>query len=245
VILIILVIVLFFLLTQLKSTISNSSLIKGNLSKGTVLVNSNPVPLNTITILGSDEELNHLTNLKPPIQHNYQYSISLSFFLESNPSNSAYQEYKSILNYGNKPEVLYRHADNTLLITMENNGLREIPLNLGENDLSKGTIDFSNNQVLIENPDEYDSKGIYKNSRILYKREKIQLQRWNHLVLNYVNGTLDIFYNGKLVKTAVELVPYLTLDSLTVGADNGVQGQIKNVNYYPVALSLEDIRTLS
>jgi len=244
VILIILVIVLFFFWIQLKSTVNNSSFFQGNLLKGTVLVNSSPIPLNTIAILGSYEDLNHLTNTTLPIQHNYQYSISLSFFLESNPSNSAYQEYKSILNYGNKPEVLYRHADNSLLITMEKNGLREIPHNVGDSDLNKGTIDFSNNKIIIENPDEYDSKGIYKNSRILYKREKIQLQRWNHLVLNYVNGTLDIFYNGKLVKTVVELVPYLTLDSLTVGAENGVQGQIKNVNYYPVALTLNEIRTL-
>jgi hypothetical protein len=195
--------------------------------------------LSQLTTLGSYEELNHLTNMTLPIQHNYQYAITLSYFLESTPSHSAYQEYKSILNYGNKPEVLYRHADNSLLITMQQNGLRDIPLDT--NQLKKGTNDLSNNQVIMENPDKYDSKGIYRNSRILYKRENIQLQRWNHLILNYVNGTMDIFYNGELVETDTELVPYLTLDSLTVGAENGIQGLIKQVTYYPVALTIEEI----
>jgi hypothetical protein len=96
-----------------------------------------------------------------------------------------------------------------------------------------------------EEDDELEGiEGIHKNSRILYKREKIQLQRWNHVMLNYVNGTLDIFYNGELMKTAIELVPYMSLDSLTVGSDQGIQGDICNVVYYKNALTLDNINTI-
>ena len=79
---------------------------------------------------------------------------------------------------------------------------------------------------------------------IKWLRKKMQLQRWNHLLLNYVNGTLDIFYNGKLVKTAIGLVPYMSLDLLTTGADNGIQGNISNVIYYNKALTLDNIHTI-
>jgi len=247
--LILLAILLFYLSTRFQKRNSTTSTSTSpspfslwNSNGGETLVTT-PISLDQLTILSSYETLNHLSNTSSSsIKHNYQYTISFKFWIQSDPSKSAYQEYKSILNYGNKPDVLYRHADNSLIITMQKNGMREIPLNVGTTDISGGKIDFSNNQILLETPDEYESNGIYGNSRILYKDDKVQLQRWNHLVLNYVNGTMDIFYNGKLVKTVVEVVPYLTLDSLTVGANNGIQGKIKDVIYYPTTLSLEDIR---
>ena len=232
-ILILLFIVLFYFLTNIQNTINSSPIINGNLSNGTVLL-LDPIPLNVNKSIGSYEDLNKYSP-STSVKYNYQYAISFLFFIQGEPGQGVYNQYNSLMNYGNKPDVLYRHSDNTLLVTMERNGSREVDF-----------TDSINNKdrTALEKMDEYEDDGIYENSRILYKREKIQLQKWNHLLLNYVNGTLDIFYNGKLVKTAVGLVPYMSLDSLTTGADNGIQGNISNVVYYNKALTLDNIHTI-
>ena len=229
-ILILLFIVLFYFLTNIQNTIQSSPIINGNLGNGTVLL-LQPMPLNVNKAIGSYEDLNKYSP-STTIKYNYQYAISFWFFIQAEPGQGVYNQYKSLMNYGNKPDVLYRLSDNTLIVTMEKNGLREVNF-----------TDASNNQNTLA-LEKMENDGIYENSRILYKRKKIQLQRWNHLLLNYVNGTLDIFYNGKLVKTAVGLVPYMSLDSLTTGADNGIQGNISNVIYYNKALTLDNIYTI-
>ena len=247
--LIIVFIILFYLFTQSKKKFFSIPFLNGNLNNKNVLI-VNPIPLSMNTYLASYEDLNEY-NPDIPLDHlqvhNYQYAISFWFFITSDPSQSAYNEYKSLMNYGNKPEVLYRSADNSLLITMQKNG----PLNQPEKPEIEEDIniitnnDVSNLKNIQEDDDEMEGiEGIHQNSRILYKREKIQLQRWNHVMINYVNGTLDIFYNGELVKTAIELVPYMTLDSLTVGSNQGVQGDICNVVYYKNALTLDNINTI-
>ena len=244
IILIVLFIVFFYSLTNIQKSINSNRLINGNLSSGTNLITT-PIALNSSTVVGSYEELNKY-DPNPPSNslqpHNYQYAISFWFYLDQEINQSAFNQFKSIMNYGNKPDVLYRYADNTLMVTMEKNGWREIEHSKKEKtkEKSKSKTKESNDNKNIQETNE----GIDKNSTVLYKREKILLQRWNHLLLNYVNGTLDIFYNGELVNTSLGLVPYMTLDQLTVGSDNGNQGSICNVNYYSQALTLENIHIL-
>jgi hypothetical protein len=240
IVLILVFILLFYFLSTIQKSIAASPLFNRDARNQSILL-TEPVPLNSSITIGSYEELNKYSPPPPDSlqQHNYQYAISFWFYIETEPNQSAFNEYKSIMNYGNKPDVLYRAADNSLLVTMERNGWRE------KMDYSnKDSKDLSNNSLVLKKIDEYDNDGIYKNSLILYRREKIQLQKWNHIVLNYVNGTLDIFYNGELVKTAIGLVPYMSLDSLTVGSDNGVQGNIRDVVYYNKSLTLDSIHEL-
>jgi hypothetical protein len=182
------------------------------LQGGTLLVNK-PVDTNTSYTLASYEELNGTD------QFEYQYGLSFWVFLDANPpSNSASNKFVSLLNYGNKPNILYKASTNTLMITMEQKGLNKTKNKL---------IDFDEN-----------------GNRIIYKQNNVLLQKWNNIVINYAGGTLDIFFNNELVKSAIEVVPYMTLDNLIIGEDNGINGGICNVVYFTSPLTTSKMYVL-
>ena len=55
---------------------------------------------------------------------------------------------------------------------------------------------------------------------------------------------MDVFLNGELVSSASNIIPYSTLDSLTIGEDDGIKGGICNVIYYNKALDSMTIKGL-
>ncbi len=92
--------------------------------KGKVLLKE-PIYLNNKKWIGSFEDLK-MQNYT--IEYNYNYSISSWFFIHAQPPNykASYNKYTSILNYNNKPNILYNAKKNTLMIKM-NNGLNKRP----------------------------------------------------------------------------------------------------------------------
>ena len=183
------------------------------LQGGDLLVNK-PVDINKLYTLSSYEELNGTDKFE------YQYGLSFWVFLDANSpsSSSSSNKFVSLLNYGNKPNILYRANTNTLMITMEQKGLTK--------DKNK-LIDFDEN-----------------GNRIIYKQNNVLLQKWNNIVINYAGGTLDIFFNNELVKSAIEVVPYMSLDSLTIGTDGGITGGICNVVYFKSPLTTTKMHIL-
>lgn len=185
-----------------------------NLQGGKQLVNK-PVGTDSVYSLGTYQDLNGSDKF------DYQYAISFWVFLESAPpnTNSSYNKYTSLLNFGKKPNVLYNGATNTLMVTMHQKNLKDVTKN-------KLT--------------DFDENG----NRILYKGSNFLLQKWNNIIINYSGGILDLFINGELVKSDVGVVPYYTLDSLTIGEDNGVKGGICNVVYFNRAITTTNISYL-
>jgi hypothetical protein len=167
-----------------------------------------PVYLTSPYSLGTYEELN-----KSP-QFDYQYAISSWIYLDSDsPStNASYSKFTSIMNFGNKPNIMYKANENMLMITMQ------------QKDLENKLID-------------YDDNG----NRIIYKKTNMPLQKWNNVIINYNGGIMDIFLNGELVKSDVGVVPYYTLDNLIIGEENGLNGGICNVIYFRKALTRSNI----
>jgi hypothetical protein len=186
---------------------------KINLQGGELLVN-NPVYTNTNYPLGTYKDLNGSDNF------DYQYAISFWFFLDAVPpnNNSNSPHYTSILNFGNKPNVLYNTLTNSLIVTMQN----EITVE------NKTNTNVNNN--VLTNTDE-------NGNTILYKKDDVLLQRWNNMIINYNGGVMDIFLNSELVKSISGVVPYYKLDNLTIGEDNGINGGICNVVYYKKPLT--------
>ena len=184
---------------------------KLNMQGGKQLVNK-PVYTDSMYSLGTYEELNGSDNF------DYQYAISFWVFLDAAPPNTsaAYNKFTSLLNFGNKPNVLYNGKTNTLMVTMNQKDLQ-------------GT---TNNKLT-----DFDEN----NNRILYKDNNVLLQKWNNIIINYSGGILDIFLNGQLVKSDIGVVPYYTLDNLTIGEDNGIKGGICNVIYFSKALNSSNI----
>jgi len=182
-----------------------------NLQGGKQLV-ENPVYTNTLYPLANYEQLNGNDNF------DYQYAISFWVFLDSfGPnSSSSHNEYTSVLNFGGKPNVLYKGSTNTLMITMD-----QIKL-----------LEKTKNRLL-----EFDDNG----NRIIYTNKNMLLQKWNNIIINYNGGTLDVFLNGELVKSSIEVIPYMKLDALTIGSDGGVNGGICNVVYYKKPLTMTKV----
>ena len=81
-------------------------------------------------------------------------------------------------------------------------------------------------------------------TKIIYKDDKFVMQKWNHIVVNYDRGTLDIFINNKLVSTTQEIIPYKKNDNVTSGCNNGIYGAICNTRYYGSTLSRNKISWL-
>ena len=180
-----------------------------NLQGGKQLVNA-PMPINASQDYGTYETLND------DKKYDYNYAISFWFYIDALPPNtsSSYKTYTSLLNYANKPNVLYNAEKNTLLITIKQEDLQA-------NTESK-FIQFVEGE---------------KDTRILYENNNILLQRWNNIIINYNGGVLDVFMNGELQRSNVGVVPYYTLDALTIGNNDGISGKICNVVYFNKSLS--------
>jgi hypothetical protein len=73
--------------------------------------------------------------------------------------------------------------------------------------------------------------------KVVYEKSNFLLQKWNNIVFNYFGGTMDIFLNGELVKSNISVVPYMSLDNLNIGEQDGVNGKICNVVYFKKPLT--------
>jgi hypothetical protein len=185
----------------------NTPFTLSKLQGGTQLIDK-PIYTDKQHSLGSYLDLN------PDRENDYQYAISCWIFIEAAAPNNS--KYVYLLNFGEKPNILYNGELNTLMITMDQH-------NLNKHSKHK-LIDF----------DEH-------NNRILFKKEQFLLQKWNNIIINYNGGVLDIFINGELVKSDIGVVPYYKLDNLTVGQDDGIKGGIKKVVYFKQPLSAPTI----
>jgi len=104
--------------------------------------------------------------------------------------------------------------------------------------------DYNNKELIVEIKDFVKNQG-YKQIRI-YNSNKILFQKWNHVVMNYVNGQFDLFINNILVCTQPNITPYINnTDVLQIGSiKNSDLGGISNLKYYNQPISLYKIEQI-
>ncbi len=216
---------------------------------GKQLIN-NPIPTDILTNVATYDTLNS-SGL-----YNYRFALSFWFYIDSFPpsTSESYLKYVPILSYGNNPCIKYYSPTNSIIITVtqktENNDIVSSIQNLETNIKAENIGNWNTFQNKIQSGiemvknlainNEEDENG----NRIIYQRKDILLQKWNNIVINYNGGTLDVFYNGELVKSAIEVVPEIKKDMLTVGADNGIIGNVANILYFDHQLNYLTVNRL-
>ncbi len=83
-----------------------------------------------------------------------------------------------------------------------------------------------------------------KNHKVIYQTDRLPMQRWNNIVVNFLGGTLDIFINGMLVATVDKIIPHMEHDVIYSGEKNGMGGGICNVTYFSSPLTKRKIQFL-
>ncbi len=164
---------------------------------------SEPINTSQLKNHGSYEELSGTIN-DGETKYDYRYGLSFWFYVNPQPpaTNSSYSKYTSILNYGNKPNILYKADENKIMIKM--------------------------------------TQG-HKKEKKIFVKDTLPLQKWNHFVINYDGGTLDVFLNNELVGSKIKVVPFMTHDVITSGEMNGIYGGLCNVKYFDYTLMKHDI----
>jgi TRAP-type mannitol/chloroaromatic compound transport system permease small subunit len=203
------------------------------LQGGKLLIND-PINTRNKTILANYDNLNNTlsnSNLNNTTQYDYKYALSFWVFLDSMPpsTNESYDKYTSILSYGGKPDILFNPSLNTILVTMKMKSVDKMKLD------NKTKFD-----ILDIKETNYDENYLIDDRSIVivHKMENILLQKWNQFIINCDGGIIDIFYNNVLVKSAIDIIPYMELDNLSVGQERGIYGGICNVVYYTSPLNV-------
>lgn len=213
-------------------------------------IQNKPIPTDKKTNISGYQQLNGDDKLS------YEHAISFWSYIDALPpsTNSSYTKPTSILSYGNNPSIKYDAMSNSLIITIPSNespmSLVNITKNvenklkdLNENNVKNIEKDISKQIDLVKvipNAPDLDNEG----NKIVCKIEDFELQKWNNIVINCSGETLDIFYNGSLIKSTINTIPYIKYDMLTVGSDSGIIGKVANIMYYKTSLDYLTISRL-
>lgn len=158
---------------------------------------------------------------------NKPFAFSFWFYINSQLLTT--NKYYNILNYQFRPQILYNPKLNSLIVDISGNNWESSYLNTYN-------VNSPDNETILD-PN-------LKSSGIIYINNKILLQKWNHLVVNYNGSTMDIFINGKLVKSSSQVVPNIDSLLFNIGQENGINGGICNLMFYNHILTYSTIVTL-
>jgi hypothetical protein len=216
---------------------------------GITLVN-NPINIQKLYSYQIPTSNMSITNSK---DIDYNYALSFWFYIDSFPpsTKSSYLNSNNLLSIDKILMINYEPINNSLIVTTNNNDNKQNDIIEDNqiNNIINNKLDVSFNDKMnditnkIQNLNinyDFDNNG----DRILYSQPNIELQKWNNVVINYNGGTLDIFYNGNLVKSNIEVVTYINNNEITIGNKNGISGSICNVLYFNEPLNYLTINRL-
>ena len=79
-------------------------------------------------------------------------------------------------------------------------------------------------------------------SIVYQNKDVLPMQKWNNIIINYDTKRMDIFINGKLLRSIKNVIPHETNEAIVIGETGGLRGGITDVVYYPEHLSYRKIQ---
>lgn len=194
-----------------------------------------------------DEKVNRFTLIKSPEyifparqekyeeipkEQPYTFGISFSLFIEE-PGMLNY--FIPILSYNDNPCIMYKPSANNLIVTIPKGyATTSKKMNLEKSDIID-SYTILNTHIGSVVDDKY----------IVYSTTDVKLQTWMNLFINYNNGVIDIFFNGKLANSSninkINSENYS--NSITFGFDNVEDTHIKinNLDFYDKDIGVDSI----
>lgn len=171
--------------------------------------------------------------------YDYKYGASLWIYVDSfqKTTNKLYE----VCCLGDGLKISYNPLKNILYFSY--NGVKNDAnkyTNITEKDVKKWNKHKKNKKNKNNiNQDKNEISDV-----IICKYPDVLLQKWNNIIINYSSGTLDIFMNGLLIKSSINVAPYINNTAVTIGMENGINGHISNLVYYPSPLNSNSINIL-
>ena len=223
-----------------------------------VVLQMKPVSLKKQTVPTSSESINLFTN----IANQPNYSYGLSFWIFVHPQSGNIKECNNIINFDNRPQILYcpiyKKIPKGEVVHYKKDGKRiktivmksyllpndNVFYNLKEFD-EEGTTHSKVHYSKIEYKYPYSVLkfvlGSDEGSQKEFAFPYLKMQKWNNVVVNFIDGTYDLFVNGEMVNSFQGGMEELKFNDINIGEDNGISGGIANIVYYKNYLTKDKI----
>jgi hypothetical protein len=163
-------------------------------------------------IISTPSYLNEEVYFPFPIEEHKQTDFALSFWCYFHSTPTVTKNVYSIINIcDNECNVSYHPQENAIYIG------------------HKKKVSASPLETYTEN-----------NIPLVFK-EKMVLQKWNNVILNFSNSSLDVFINGQLKHSEGNIMSTFNKELLKIGEHNGIQGGIRQFTSYNKPLTFFNI----
>jgi len=227
--------------------------------KDAIVLQMKPVSLKTSTTPTSVDKINIFTN----IANQTNYSYGLSFWVFIHPQSGSIKQCNNIINFDGRPQVMYCPTYNKIpngdVVKYKNpktgNIVRTNVVNskVISNEYVKYTLKNAITGEKYKNVHHSEIKynypysvlkfvlGSSSESQQEYTLPNLKMQKWNNIVINYVNGTYDLFVNGEMVNSFQSGMEEFKFNDVSIGEDDGISGGIANIVYYKNYLTKDKI----
>lgn len=225
--------------------------------KDSVVLLMKPVSLKKQTIPTSADEINLFTN----IANQPSYSYGLSFWIFVHPQSGYMKECNNIIDFDSRPQILYcpnykKIPEGEIVDYVKPSGKTIKAQVMKSYLLSNDNVYYklkSMEGVIFKKVHHSDIKYNYPYSVlkfILGNNEKTQkefvmpnlkMQKWNNVVVNFIDGTYDLFVNGEMINSFQGVMEDFEYNNISIGENNGASGGIANVVFYKNYLTKDKI----
>lgn len=220
-----------------------------------------PVSLKKTTTPKSSEEINLFTN----IANQPNYSYALSFWLFVHPQSGHVKDCNNVINFDNRPQILYcpvykKIPEGELVDYIDDKGNKITKAKVTKSTLlPNNTANYTLKSIMdgktysevhhsnIKYKYPYSvlkfvlGSGTNNTTPKEYTMPNLKMQKWNNIVVNFIDGTYDLFVNGEMVNSFQGVMEDFNYDNIKIGEDNGVSGGIANILFYKNYLTKDKI----